>query len=389
MADFDISGAIGGLYDAALDRELWPKALDDIGRLLNGHSCTLFLVERHTAQVALGYFPGFAPDAQRDYRSYYSMIEPGWPFLKANPGLPLYNDHMWIEEREMDRHEFYAWLETQCSVRYRLTGIVCNTTELYGIAALQRTRGQGPPGELEQKTYLRVLPHIRRAVRISEAFSTFESNVVAEHEILDRLPTGVLLFDRRCRLILMNRTAEYILAEHDGLALDSTGNLCASLPGETQNLARAVFAAIDTGAQRGKVMDASLPITRPSGRRSYAVLVAPLGDRRGVLNLRPTPAVVVFISDPEREVAIPSDLLRRIFILSPAEVELTLALVRGLSLTEAANHQGISLGTARNRLKAIFLKTDTHTQAELIRLVLSMAGPLSEVGQPNVYPASF
>lgn len=65
-------------------------------------------------------------------------------------------------------------------------------------------------------------------------------------------------------------------------------------------------------------------------------------------------------------------LLREAFDLTGAETDIIAAMVQGQSLTEIAEKRGRSLNTVRAQLRAILMKTETHSQVELLRLVLSM-----------------
>jgi DNA-binding CsgD family transcriptional regulator len=61
------------------------------------------------------------------------------------------------------------------------------------------------------------------------------------------------------------------------------------------------------------------------------------------------------------------------FGLTPAEAELAQALAAGRSLHEYADAAHVTCETARWRLKQVLAKTDTHRQAELVRLLLTTA----------------
>jgi DNA-binding CsgD family transcriptional regulator len=61
--------------------------------------------------------------------------------------------------------------------------------------------------------------------------------------------------------------------------------------------------------------------------------------------------------------------LTRAFGLTPAEARLASIIAKGRSPEQAAGTLGISPGTARNHLKEIFGKTDTHRQSELVALL--------------------
>jgi len=62
--------------------------------------------------------------------------------------------------------------------------------------------------------------------------------------------------------------------------------------------------------------------------------------------------------------------LMYLYELTPAEVRLTRHLLSGDTLKESATKQGVAITTARSHLKAVFQKTGTSRQAELIRCIL-------------------
>ena len=110
-------------------------------------------------------------------------------------------------------------------------------------------------------------------------------------------------------------------------------------------------------------------VSRISGR-PLSVTVAPLRT----VGWPEEPAAVVFISDPDEPAELPGDLLRRCYGLSPAESQLALMLIPGLSLKEAAARLHIALNTAKTQLKSIFTKTRVKRPGELISLLLRSGG---------------
>ena len=69
----------------------------------------------------------------------------------------------------------------------------------------------------------------------------------------------------------------------------------------------------------------------------------------------------------------PPSAFRDLFGLTPAEAALAQALAAGRSLHEYADEARVTCETARWRLKQVLAKTDTHRQAELVRLLLTSA----------------
>ena len=88
----------------------------------------------------------------------------------------------------------------------------------------------------------------------------------------------------------------------------------------------------------------------------------------------PSLAVLV-VTDLELEAhpAPPEEALRAAFGLTAAEARLAAQLVGSGSLNAAADALGIAKETARNQLKAVFAKTGTHRQAELVALLARLS----------------
>jgi DNA-binding CsgD family transcriptional regulator len=66
-----------------------------------------------------------------------------------------------------------------------------------------------------------------------------------------------------------------------------------------------------------------------------------------------------------------------LYRLTTTEASLVCHLVLGRTIAEAAEQMRIRTQTARAYLKQIFVKTNTHRQADLIRLILNSFAPLA------------
>ncbi len=79
--------------------------------------------------------------------------------------------------------------------------------------------------------------------------------------------------------------------------------------------------------------------------------------------------------------------LGSVFRLTPAETEVVRLLMQGLQVIEIAEARGATVPTVRSQIRSIFDKTGTHTQSELLRLVIGLAdlgaGVSVEAPQPE------
>ncbi|MGH1587849.1 helix-turn-helix transcriptional regulator [Methylobacterium phyllosphaerae] len=110
------------------------------------------------------------------------------------------------------------------------------------------------------------------------------------------------------------------------------------------------------------------------------ILIERSGQRPLIMNCVPVPVLsedgphsVLLLIDLDATPLPNTNCLEQIFGLTPAEARLTLLLVDGKTLDEIAHMRHLSIATVRTQLKAVFEKTHTHRQAELVVLVSRLA----------------
>jgi DNA-binding CsgD family transcriptional regulator len=198
--------------------------------------------------------------------------------------------------------------------------------------------------------------------------------------VLDCFPVGVVLVDAACNIVTMNRVAKEILLEDDSFVAQRAGPYAHRVDPYTlslrkpQKLHRFISEAIKAASEQGRRTGAAMSLSRPSMRRPLSLLVVPLrtSDRMETAGLRERqPMAAIFVTDPERQHQLPLEQLTYLYGLTPAEAKLVQGLAAGKSLYNVAEDLGITTGTARSHLSRIYLKTDTHRQAELVQLVLT------------------
>lgn len=373
MNDEQLLGVVSELYEAALNAEHWPRALESLQILLQGGAYAHFLWDKQTGKVPLMYFAGFSQEVIAAYHEYYSTIEPGADFIRSNGNLPLLHDYLWTDDRAMDRNEYHAWLERESGMRYRLGGFVANSDRFFGITAVQRSRRQGPASEADQKSFLRILPHICRATRLSQEFANLRTDNQALIETLQHARCGLLLLDEGGRVVFSNRSAEVLLAQRDGLWLDRAGCLNAVRTDERSELGRLIAATAVGGGSSETRTGGTLAVTRISGRRPYTLTVAPFRFSTLEFSTRPAVRAVVFLNNPDSTLSPTDELLRQVYGLTPAEIRLIVNLLKTESLKETALALGLTEASARQTLKRVFSKTDCHSQAALMKFLLMYA----------------
>jgi DNA-binding CsgD family transcriptional regulator len=80
-------------------------------------------------------------------------------------------------------------------------------------------------------------------------------------------------------------------------------------------------------------------------------------------------AGLLVLADPLARREPTAAVLQQVFNLTPAEARLASGLAKGLDLQEISELHGVSVGTLRVQLKAVFSKTQTKRQAQLVVLL--------------------
>ena len=112
-------------------------------------------------------------------------------------------------------------------------------------------------------------------------------------------------------------------------------------------------------------------IVQRRGKRPLVVRVLPVDGaaRSPFLGAR----VLLVLSDLEAKLIPASTLIAQTFGLTPAETRLAALVAAGRSLRRAADELGISYETARVHLRAVFDKTSTHRQSELVATIMRLS----------------
>jgi len=233
---------------------------------------------------------------------------------------------------------------------------------IYRSRKAGRVEGHDP----ELVRFLR--PHIRRAYRLHSYLAAFRKQRASLQSALDSLAMGVVLLARNGQVVTMNRAAERLLAENNGLQASHEG-LRANRADESARLQQLVAEATATTASAELRPIGALTVSC-RGRPPLQLLVSPvhgfdLDDAHPV-------RAIVFVSDPAQKVRPTYDTVRALFELTPAEYRVATLLVDGHGPTAIAKMVGVSRNTVKSQLASIYRKTGTSRQAQLVRLLLHL-----------------
>ncbi|HET7697240.1 MAG TPA: helix-turn-helix transcriptional regulator [Vicinamibacterales bacterium] len=357
------------IYAAAEAPALWAEALDRIADA-TGSAASILYRNMDAREGGVDVAVRVSPDAARAYQQYFHKLDPWGNSPRAatlvKSGAVVDGDEL-IARSELYATEYYNDFARPNGLTRVLTGIISRDGPFASVISLIRDDGGGEHGVEDRRLLCAVMPHLTRAVQIHRRLLPVSVLDGAAVDALDCLASGVALLDGSGRTIFLNRAAERLLRQRDGLSIEH-GCLVASVQQERDALRGLIAQAAQTTAGARLHAGGALAVSRPSMARPYAVLVTPLGRRHTSLHGLEA-AVAVFMSDPDDRGVSEVNPLVRLFRLTPAEARLAAGIATGAPLMDVADALGIGRETARTQLRSVFAKTGTTRQAELVRII--------------------
>ncbi len=353
----DFANAIDRLYEAAAYPELWPEALASFANALGGFGGTIVgfgadhksisYVSPDSVEIAVAY-------ARGGWAEHNFRIHLGAPLIRR--GREFVHERMLLDRRGLDRQRIQNEFMNAFQLR-SFIGFEFVPGEIGGCVE----RGTAEVEDWEIRELERASHHLKRIGAIASARGAVFAQGIETG--LDHLRAGAILLDRRGRIISMNARAAAI---RDQVFHIQSGQLT---PRDTEmasafgRMLQGVSAA-DHAHEIGP--DAAIRLRCEDGS-SFLARAAPLVGPAIDVFMR---ARILLLLTPLQSTGFESVArLRSVFGLTRAEARLAGCLAAGDDLASAAIRLGVSQGTLRGALKAIFRKTGAKRQAELVGLL--------------------
>ncbi len=369
----EISKLIGSIYDCALDPSRWELTLDELRSAFDGVTAVLHLNDLRHDCLLIHRTVGMEPYV-------LDLIAKHMPEITARFNYELASWPSLDEPHLVSRHLPRAYVENSPYIQECLkpqgvcdviTYFLLHTpTRLAGLG-LGRHERRGVYTERELELGGLLLPHVRRAVAISNALDVNAIKHVRMAQLLDGLRCAVLLTDGRGAVVYANRSAELML--RDGVLIQSVcGVLRPRTPSAAAELRAAIRLASRDEATIGKT-GLAICLTEPDAAPVFAH-VLPMTGGEFRTRLQPEAVAAVFVGAPPNEQD-GADTVAAAFGLTPAETRVLASLLAGRTLAETATTLGIAVATAKTHLEHIFSKTGVTRQADLMRLATGLIAP--------------
>lgn len=361
---------IDKLYDAVTDLEKWPVFLESAATLFNAQGTQIAHQDLVNQRMSFNIVQGY--DWSVEHVQHYESLmgeDPRIPPFSSNPFKAIHC-RTFLTDEELHESRVYKEVLAVGDVEYTLgVNLVEHDRALTYFLAL-RNRDQPPFSQEECELLEELIPHINRAVKLQKELSVpgFERDVALES--LDSMALGVIVLDASSKVRMANETAKNIAAANDGLSF--MGNRLLVSGHSANQFYRKVRQHLDANQSGKEMAGEAFQVERLSDQEPYSILVSTYQakDNNNVSSSTDDPLVVLLIRDLDHPQETRTEILQRLYGLTPSQARLTNLLSNGLPLKEAASQLNLTGESARQYLKLIFQKTGTNRQAELVRKVI-------------------
>jgi DNA-binding CsgD family transcriptional regulator/PAS domain-containing protein len=359
----EFSRLVSAIYDAAVTPEHWVDTMAEVRHSLGAITGAMLIADDVGRAADRASLP---PDAHRTYREYYHRIDYVLEAVERSPVGVIHSGRTLIDLDE--RAEFNAdWIRPNHMGDGLFVRLTHNDHPACFIVANPKL---DEPFVTTERAELvtALIPHFQQALRTEKHLSDLGRDARDLAGAIDSMRQAVLVVTIGNVVLHCNSTASVLLHRADGLAV-RCGRLGAFRPDVDAALWRAVYDALGMGdgaARSGR----SVLCPRPSGGRAYVAHTFPFPARAELGSTEPR-ALVVLI-DPDNRPQPPKALLCNLFGLTNGEADVALRVANGQGLAPISEELSVSIATVKTHLQHVFDKTDTHRQAELVRLLTAL-----------------
>ncbi len=351
--------ACGRLGEVVIDPGAWPRIMDDLSKAVGATGAVLLQSDNRTPDVP------YSHEIEELRHRYFGD---NWHThdLRAIRGVPyLLNGNSIVTDQDIltpddiRKAPFYNELCDPLGFHWFAAIKFFAGPAMWGLS-IQRTRCQGLFDEEEKLILAELSDRLTEVASLATAVGRIALSSATS--ALDKVQQPAIAVDRFGRVLDVHAAASHMFDKHLNI---KSNRLAAADQAAARSLER-LNDQLRTSSDLSTL--SAQPVVIRRGKKNPVVIrVLPIHGAASspFMGAR---ALLVLLDLHAKDLPDPG-LLAQAFGLTGAEAKLAARLGAGQSIERAAEQLGVSLSTARTQLKAVFAKTNTHRQAELVALI--------------------
>lgn len=228
------------IYDAAAENDLWPHALTAIADLTQSEGGILF-GQSVTAGRVYFDFNGRLNEACNDVYPRRHMQNPWSQYMETQPVGRLVQSDEAIPLAELQRTAFYDEVLQPQGVAHNSMMALAARDDFRAAFNMCRSVRRGSFDSDGQRFLQWLSPHLRRSVTLGFRIDGYLAMQHAAFNVLDRLADGVVVLDRKARVLFANAAVRQIAEEG---SLHVYQSIATHSPAHSQRLSQLIRGAL-------------------------------------------------------------------------------------------------------------------------------------------------
>ncbi|MEO7221285.1 MAG: helix-turn-helix transcriptional regulator [Devosia sp.] len=346
------------IYEAAAIPEYWPDVLEKLAAVAGAQAGAL--VAYRGREPAGHTSSALYRDGYDDYLRNGAEIENVRPLLHLERQYPGFLSDLEVQSPEaIERDEIYNRFLHPHGLQWTAGTLILSPSNDLLLIDVARATGEAPFDRASLEALDAYRPHMARAALLSARLGLRAACGMTDAMQMLGLP-AIALSDTG-KVVAMNTLSEAL----DDRILTRGGDRIALAHSAADTLLAQALEDVRGGTTR------SIPLPASEGQPALILHLLPV--IRAAHDIFAAAKSLLLITDVTAPEAPTQELLAGLFDLTPAEARVARALASGLPLDRAAAEFGVSVQTIRNQLAAVFHKTGTSRQVELLRLLAGSA----------------
>lgn len=370
-----LSRLIAEIYDTALDRNLWPSALQRICEYVDGRTSGLMSHDIHQQNANFYYTWNDNPEFTKLYAEKYARLNPAVvpSMLQTQVGeVSAILDFVPIDEFRAS--QIYREFSAPQGYLDSVQAVLEKSATSYAAATVILGEEHGPASEATRRRMELLAPHFLRAVQIGKVIDLKEVKASALADALDGIAAAMFLLDGAGNIVHANVAAHNMMAAK--AVLHTIGSRLVLFEPKTDRALHDMLAGLGAGDIAIGGGGTSISLSGRDGERYVAQILPLTAGARRAAGIAYAAVAALFVRKATLNLPHPIEAIANLYKLTPAEMRVLMMIIEVGGIPKVAPVLGVSEKTVKTHLAHVFAKTGTQRQVDLVKLVAGYMNPL-------------
>jgi len=369
------------LIYAILDQpEGWENFCTELSTALDATMTQVLSMDRNHHAVSLSVTGGSADAATRiaaelAYIKHRVDTDSRWSLVMRDDVVDWVQCHHFITEEYVAQSKLYQETLLPIDSRYISAFKLLYDQNLCVVFTIHTSLSRRPLGQVELEFLNRLIPHLKRVVMLQRHIYQYSAVALVGCSLINKLHQPIILLNLEGGIVHKNGAADELLKLTRIL---SVKDKMLFFPEPYYQQLKENCAQLEKLFRTGELskseqsVDVCMKITDSTTQETMYTFSSLMIPERSMGMFGTRPLLMLTLYHPSYTPAVDMQLLSTIFGLTPAECRVALLLMDGYSVKEIAYENQVKQDTVKKQMQAIFQKTATNRQSDLLKLLSNL-----------------